>query len=326
MPQEIGFPIDLVYLWCDSADPAWRRRKALYDPSAPAVADDVCESRYMSNDELRYSLRSVARNLPWVRRIFIVADGQRPTWLCGGDGRISIVDHRDIIDEKYLPQYNSSAIESMIYRIPGLAEHFLYANDDMFAGCPLGPEYFFTPDGGQPIVRLKHQKLSAGRGTYQDKVRHMQELAAGMYGRRFTLAPHHNIDAYRRSLYDKYVEQFRPLVDGTLAHRFRSAADFQRSLIGYCMLAQGEAVAVKNSRYAGCGGWADRLRCLLTGRYKAGSRCIPLRCDNFDRVLRKYRPRLFALNDDSRTLPADRERVRCFMRQMFPLPSPFEKD
>lgn len=41
-------------------------------------ADD--SNRYRDNQELRYSLRSIYRYAPWVRRIYIVTNGQVPNW------------------------------------------------------------------------------------------------------------------------------------------------------------------------------------------------------------------------------------------------------
>ena len=59
-----------------------------------------------------------------------------------------MVPHREIFgDTGRLPTFNSQAIESRLHRIPGLAEHFLYLNDDVFLGRPVPPEMFFTPGG-----------------------------------------------------------------------------------------------------------------------------------------------------------------------------------
>jgi UDP-N-acetylglucosamine-lysosomal-enzyme len=52
-------------------------------------------NRYRDSDELRYSIRSIVKNAPWIRRIFIVTDNQVPNWINLEDniGRISIVTH-----------------------------------------------------------------------------------------------------------------------------------------------------------------------------------------------------------------------------------------
>ena len=38
-------------------------------------------SRYRDNNELRYSLRSLAKFAPWIRHVYIVTNGQIPYWL-----------------------------------------------------------------------------------------------------------------------------------------------------------------------------------------------------------------------------------------------------
>ena len=46
---------------------------------------------------------------------------------------VRLVDHREIFrgHKELLPTFNSLAIESMVWRIKGLAERFLYFNDDV---------------------------------------------------------------------------------------------------------------------------------------------------------------------------------------------------
>lgn len=50
-------------------------------------------SRFEDNEELRYSLRSVERHAPWVRHIFIVTNGQIPSWLNLDNPRVTVVTH-----------------------------------------------------------------------------------------------------------------------------------------------------------------------------------------------------------------------------------------
>lgn len=144
-------PVDAVYTWVDGADPEWRARmQATRDgvdlrTNAPS---SVSDSRFTSRDELRFSLRSLEYYASWVRKIFIVTDRQVPSWLDTDDPKITVVDHRDIFsDPSVLPVFNSHAIESQLHHIPGLADHYLYLNDDCFFLRPTGPELFFTANG-----------------------------------------------------------------------------------------------------------------------------------------------------------------------------------
>lgn len=151
-PTRITFPVDVVYTWVDGDDPQWRERKQralgsrLSDEDLnPTAASD---SRFTNREELRYSLRSLAYYAPWVRNVYIVTDDQIPPWLDTGHPRVTMVSHRDIFgDTGRLPTFNSHAIESRLHRIEGLAEHFLYLNDDMFFGRPQSPDSFFTANG-----------------------------------------------------------------------------------------------------------------------------------------------------------------------------------
>ena len=47
--------------------------------------------------------------------------------------RLTIITHEDIFENTaHLPTFSSPAIESNLWRIPGLSEKFLYFNDDVF--------------------------------------------------------------------------------------------------------------------------------------------------------------------------------------------------
>jgi hypothetical protein len=124
--------------------------------------------RYLSRDELRYSLRSIKRYAPWVRNIYIVTDDQTPMWFAGND-TVKIVSHREIFPAtSVLPVFNSHAIESCLHRIPGLSEHFIYFNDDVFLGKPVKPLDFFSANGDVRLFfssRLSFNDHWIARGT-----------------------------------------------------------------------------------------------------------------------------------------------------------------
>ncbi len=148
-PFDVAFPIDVVYTWVDGDDPEWNAARTARE-GADTRREAAGQARFRSRDELRYSLRSVHLFAPWVRTIHLVTAGQRPSWLAEAaspDGRVRVVDHRDILPADALPTFNSQAIETALHRIPGLAEHFVYVNDDVFLARPTRPERFFSPGG-----------------------------------------------------------------------------------------------------------------------------------------------------------------------------------
>lgn len=114
--------------------------------------EDVSASRFEDNEELRYSLRSVERHAPWVRHIFIVTNGQIPSWLNLDNPRVTVVTHQDIfLNNSHLPTFSSPAIETHIHRIPGLSQKFIYLNDDVMFGKDVWPDDFYSHSKGQKV-------------------------------------------------------------------------------------------------------------------------------------------------------------------------------
>ena len=104
--------IDLVYLWVDGNDPVWLTKKNEFLPADRQVDPQVAgECRYVENDELRYSLRSVEKYAPWIRRVYIVTDDQTPAWLDTSNPRVRVVSHREIMPAEILPVFSSTVIE-----------------------------------------------------------------------------------------------------------------------------------------------------------------------------------------------------------------------
>lgn len=318
--------IDLVYLWVDGSDPEWLAKKNSYLPDDRQLPPDVAGTcRYVENDELRYSLRSAERFAPWIRRIFIVTDDQTPRWLDTENPRVQVVFHRDFIPAEMLPLFNSSVLEWFLPDIPGLSEHFLYANDDMFFGAPVDPGFFFEEASGLPIARLKSQRLKKyDDDIYCHVVRCMQQLVRKRFGHCTSLAPHHNVDAYLRQDFLKCREAFQkemPLV----ANRFRAYGDWHRSLVLYYSLALRRAILRKVNRYNKVHGWLGYLNAFLGRCCGSDSRCIPAYTHDLLGVMEKYDPTLFCLNDDARMSDEDRLRIRRFLETLFPDKSSFEK-
>lgn len=144
-------PIDLVYTWVDDSDTDFFRKlqktKNEYYAERAAEADAVSPNRFRGLDNLRYSLRSVEKNLPWVRKIYIVTNGQVPRWLRTSP-RLEIITHEMIFDNpEHLPTYNAVAIEMHLHKIPELSQHFIYMNDDFFIARHTSPDFFFGKNG-----------------------------------------------------------------------------------------------------------------------------------------------------------------------------------
>jgi Stealth protein CR2, conserved region 2/Stealth protein CR3, conserved region 3 len=156
-------PIDAVYLWVDRAAPGTGARlSAALANRRPAFPEAASEARFRNHGELRYSLRSLERFAPWVRRVHVVTDGEPPPWLALGD-RCTHVTHDQIFSERSCaPSFNSLAIEWQLHRVPGLTRRFLYFNDDMLLGRPVGREHYLDA-GGRPVVYFDESTVARDR-------------------------------------------------------------------------------------------------------------------------------------------------------------------
>lgn len=160
--SDVVFDIDMVFSWVDGSDPEFRARRMAQMSQYVVGEGDDAEARIRQIDELKYALRSVNMFAPWIRRIFIATDSTPPPWLAEHP-KITIVRAEDhFSDRSALPTYNSHAVESQLHHIPGLSEHFLYSNDDMFFGRPLKASMFFSPGG---VTRFIEAKTRIGLGA-----------------------------------------------------------------------------------------------------------------------------------------------------------------
>lgn len=140
--------IDFVVTWVDGNDEKWRLKKAKYDGS-------INTSKYSMNSEkayrewgtFKYWFRGVEKFAPWVNKVYLVTDNQKPDWLNIDSDKLVLIDHKEIINNDFLPVFSANPIESNIHRIPGLSEHFVFFNDDMYLTAPISPDDFFSDEG-----------------------------------------------------------------------------------------------------------------------------------------------------------------------------------
>jgi hypothetical protein len=145
------FPIDVVLPWVDDSDATWRAERDKYLTQTKSRHSshsfDAGIDRFRSWDNLQYILRGIEKNMPWVRTIHLVTNGQLPAWVNTAAPKLHLVKHEDYIPAEYLPTFNSHTIELNLHRIPELAEHFIYFNDDTFVIRPMKSTDFFSAEG-----------------------------------------------------------------------------------------------------------------------------------------------------------------------------------
>ncbi|SHI59523.1 Stealth protein CR2, conserved region 2 [Shimia gijangensis] len=150
--SQLAEPIDLVYTWVDDSFPGYQETLNDY------VSDkhDSNPNRTRDNlDIIRYSLRSTAKNLKGIRRIYFVScRPQVPAWLNVDHPQIEVVHHDQIMSQDILPTFNSFCIVSHLHLLPGISRRFLYIEDDMLVMSPDLLPALFAPDG-MPYAHFK---------------------------------------------------------------------------------------------------------------------------------------------------------------------------
>lgn len=251
--EQVAFPIDVVYTWVDADDPDWQADFAAARQGSDASSthtSSVSASRFTSREELRYSLRSLAAFASWVRTIHVVTNGQVPAWLDTDHPRIRVVTHDEIFpDASHLPTFNSHAIEANLHRIPGLAEHYLYLNDDVYLGRPLRPEHFFTAGGllryFPSMVPVEDGPADAADLPVVAAFKNGARIIEDRFGRRPTTRPRHTPHPQRRDVLEEIDRACPEAVRRTSAARFRRPSDLSvaAQLQAYWAAATGRAVA-----------------------------------------------------------------------------------
>ncbi|MCL2728500.1 MAG: stealth family protein [Actinomycetia bacterium] len=313
--DQVRFPVDVVYTWVDGADPAWLERRAKHAGTV-YHEESANAARYLSRDELRYSLRSLHMYAPWVRNVYIVTDDQVPEWLDTSVPGVRVISHREIFrSADSLPTFNSHAIESQLHHIEGLSEHFLYFNDDVMLGSETVPQDFFLSNGttkffpSPALVPLgaKSPEDPPVAAAGKNNRRLIEDRHGGVIVQKMKHMPH----ALRRSVLDEIESTFAAEYRRTEASRFRSMEDI--------------SVASSLHHY-----YAFTTRRAIPGElpYVYIDLSHPWTEVRLGRLLASRDKTVFCVNDTVSTgqdVGEQKDLITPFLEAYFPVPGPFEK-
>lgn len=264
--------IDVVVSWVDGNDPAWQKEKEMYQGAK--VSDANAVYRFRDWGLMKYWFRAIETFAPWVRTIHFVTWGHTPDFLKLDHPKLHIVRHEDYLPEDCLPTFSSSAIEMSIHKIEGLADHFIYFNDDVFLlrpvsrerffrkGLPIaeGSEQFQVPQGKMLVWNLhyyndlgiinqhfpKQETIRANRGKFihpaygiKNNVRTF--LLERLSKNRFVgFAFPHTATAYLKESFSALWDAEPELLRDTTAHRFRDHSDLNQWAVQWWQIASGK--------------------------------------------------------------------------------------
>lgn len=263
--------IDIVIPWVDGSDPQWLEAKSKY---MPQKGTDSRVNRYRDWGTMKYWFRGVEKFAPWVNRIHFITWGHIPEWLNTDNTKLNVVNHKDYIPEKYLPVFSSHPIELNMHRINGLADKFIYFNDDTFLIDEVEPETFFR--NGLPVDNMIEVAMRFKVGGIDHIIGNDMAIINKNFPKKETVrknkkqwfslkAPvstfkniymlafngfsafdnQHLPIPYLKSTLEEVWNKEPEILESTSAHRFRNNEDVNQWLFRYWQFAKGTFVQAK---------------------------------------------------------------------------------
>ena len=339
MKQDEDYPIDIVIPWVDGSDPDWisEKNKKIEELSIPSVAS-FSEARFRDWDIIRYFFRSVELYAPWVRTVHFVTWGHLPKWMDPNAPKLHIVRHKDYIPQAYLPTFSSHTIELNMHRIPDLAEHFIYFNDDMLLLRPAKRTDFFKK-GLPRDYALLNVLASSFRGSAADTSltdievinttfrkkdvirKHFFKWFHPVYGKHLlrtlylmpiplflNLSWTHTCSSFLKSTFYKVWFHEYDLLDSTCRHPFRTRRDVNQWLIRQWQLCEGTFIPVSPK---------SRVAMLIRNKN-----------EGIRKLLEEHKKTVVCLNENSSVRFKDVnktiEEINTMLEKEFPAKSSFE--
>jgi len=106
------------------------------------------ESKEIEFNELKYSLRSVVKYLPWFKgNIYIITQKKiqnELAWLKKDNNKLKIINQSDILPNVINTANNKHFIELYFDKIPNITEKFIYMNNNHYFKQYTHPQFFFN--------------------------------------------------------------------------------------------------------------------------------------------------------------------------------------
>lgn len=292
---EITEQVDFVFPYVTMNDPDWQ---VLYKKYYPSGADEASKGiqRFRDYGTLKYLFRGIEKYLPWINKVhmIVMSDSQVPKWI--NRKNVNIIYHKDFIPEKYLPLFNSSAIEMYLWNLPGVSDNFIYGNDDVFIINKISKSDFCI-DGKLIKKMTKHKQEFHG-----DILRRYDyDLIYGTNtDKGYVLRDEHGLSPYNKTYikqcFDKYKEQIEKSIS-----KFRTPYNYNKWIF--------DLYDIKNK---------------LTINYQT-HKCLStvLNKDLFKKVnLEKYTE--FCVNDSEDVNNTDIENLNLYLNMKFPNKTKYE--
>ena len=214
--------------------------------------------------EIYCCIASILRFAPWINKIYIVTDNQDPhvedyIKIHFPDNKIpvEVVDHKVVFEgyEKYLPTFNSLAITSVLWRIPGISEKFILFNDDVMLQRPVSPEDFYIDNKivlyGRRWISVHETRITlvlqtlmrrlVGKKALLSFKKFMYNAARVTHSSRFVRLDH-TPHAFFKSVFSEFFAANPQHLESNVSHRFRNKEQYSAAELHHLLaVKQGRA-------------------------------------------------------------------------------------
>lgn len=268
--------MDFVQLWVNNNDVEWQNE---FNSYANINGGDKRNVRYRDWENLKYWFRGIEKFAPWVERVHLVTCGHYPDWLNLNCPKLNFVKHSDFIPSVWLPTFNVNTIELNLHRIEGLAEDFVYFNDDLFLIDKVAPKRFFKKGFPCDMAALNpveadqlghivlndleiinkyfdlHHTIKKYIGKWfniHNGLNNLRTLALLPWNRFTGIQNPHFPNAFKKSVFQEVWNREKDVLEKTCCSRFREIHNVNQYLFRYWQLVSGTFTPInvlKDSRY-----------------------------------------------------------------------------
>ncbi len=232
--------VDFVVTYVDQSDIYWQRgyeEACFKNRRLPSYESP----RFRSWGTIKYALRGVGNFMPWINNVYLVVerDTQVPQWV--NRSEVNIIYHHQIIPMEYLPTYNSCTIEMFLWKIPDLAEKFIYANDDMIPVDVLTENEFY--DGNTPRLSYKPKEYDSDSNMYCHQLHSTENLVRDILGmpedNEYVMKTGHNLNPMLKSTWAFLFKEKEAVILDSLS-AFRQKKNLNQDLSTYWHILSGD--------------------------------------------------------------------------------------
>lgn len=235
-------PIDIVIPWVNPNDEAWFKEYSYWKTRCTGMKSP---ERIRDFGNFKYWFRSVEKYLPWVRYVFLVVPYRSsiPSWLNTNHSKLKIVTQEEYLPKEYNPTFNSYVCTMHLHLIPGLADNFIYSNDDFVFCKPQKETDYFDNDKPVRTVSFSHGRHKLGQDMFSHNVYNCETIIKKLTGKDLTFKIHHTNFTFNKTfisfMWYKFEKEFKESLKDSKFRQNKNITDlifdFAQQVTNHCV-------------------------------------------------------------------------------------------